>query len=454
MKTKLLILSLLFYGFVSAQTIELETFATGFTNPVEIVNAGDERLFVVEQRGIIKIVNPDRTTNQAPFLDITSLVASSGEQGLLGLAFHPNYATTGHFFINYTNTQGNTVIARYARDTANPQVANAGSAVTLLTINQPATNHNGGSMHFGPDGYLYISTGDGGGGGDPDNNSQNLNTLLGKMLRIDVDSGSPYSSPADNPFVGSNGMDEIWAYGLRNAWKFSFNKQNGDLWIADVGQDNREEINQVSPTEAGLNFGWRCYEGTLPYNTDGCPEDETLTFPLAEYNHSNGRCSITGGYVYTGSTYPNLQGKYLFADFCSNEIGWVDTEGDITYASVFPDSRFTTFGEDARGELYIASSSQGSIYIIKDSSLSTPNYAMNPYFIYPNPAKDVIHIYNNSLVNTAEAHFLDPSGKILHSQRLENIPTNSIDINFLASGFYILNITNNEERSSYKITVE
>src|SRR5690606_22631412 len=203
---------------------------------------------------------------------------SGSEQGLLGLAFPPDYQTTGRFYVNYTNTSGNTVIARY-NVSEDPNIANPDGTI-LLTINQPYTNHNGGSLHFGPDGYLWISTGDGGSGGDPQGNGQNTNTLLGKMLRIDV-SGDSYSIPPDNPFVGSDGRDEIWAYGLLNAWKFSFDRETNEVWIADVGQNQIEEINKRPSNQAGLNYGWRCYEGNNSYNTSGCAAPETMEFPIA-----------------------------------------------------------------------------------------------------------------------------------------------------------------------------
>jgi glucose/arabinose dehydrogenase len=306
-----------------AQTIGLQTFATGFSNPVAIVNAGDSRLFVVQRGGAIRILNANGTINATNFLTLTSsTIVSGGERGLLGLAFHPNYATNGYFYVNYTRaSDGATVIARY-NVSANPDVADASSAQVLLTIAQPFSNHNGGSLVFGPDGYLYIGMGDGGSGGDPDNYGQNINSLLGKMLRIDVDSGSPYAIPAGNPYAGATpGADEIWAVGMRNPWKFSFDKQTGDLWIADVGQNAREEINKAASTAAGLNYGWRCYEANIPYNTNGCQSASNYFMPVANYALGNGYCSITGGYVYRGSTYPNMVGKYFFSDYCSNRIG-------------------------------------------------------------------------------------------------------------------------------------
>jgi glucose/arabinose dehydrogenase len=309
---KYLLLLIPFFGI--SQTIDIQSFGTGFTKPVEIVNSGDTRLFVVEQTGRIKILNTNGATNATPFLNLSGLVSTNAnERGLLGLAFHPNYATNGFFFVNYTNLSGNTVIARYSRSSgagSSPDIAST-TGTTLLTITQPFNNHNGGSLKFGPDGYLYIGMGDGGSGNDPGNRSQNINENLGKMLRIDVNSTvAPfYTNPSTNPYVGVSGNDEIWAIGLRNPWKFSFNRLNGDLWIADVGQDAREEVNKIpSPLPATANFGWRCYEGDIGAITSGCVAQSSTYTPIAAPSHAapDNNCSITGGYVYTGSTYPNL----------------------------------------------------------------------------------------------------------------------------------------------------
>ena len=254
-------------------SINLQQIATGFNRPVDIVHAGDNRLFIVEQNnGRIRIMDQDGNINPTNFLDIGSRVGSTAnEQGLLGLAFHPNYASNGYFYVNYTATNGNTNISRFTVS-ANPDVANANSEVILLTVSQPYNNHNGGGIKFGPDGYLYIGMGDGGSGGDPGNRAQNTTNLLGKMLRIDVDGGSPYSIPVDNPFVNNGSVsNEIWAIGVRNPWRFSFDRQTGDLWIADVGQGDWEEINmQPAASNGGENYGWRCYEGNIAFETAGC----------------------------------------------------------------------------------------------------------------------------------------------------------------------------------------
>ncbi|WP_431109527.1 PQQ-dependent sugar dehydrogenase [Winogradskyella poriferorum] len=442
--------------FCFAQDLELESFASGFNRPVNIKHAGDDRLFVVEQDGIIKIVNSDGTVETTNFLDIDNIVGSTGnEQGLLGLAFHPNFATNGYFFVNYTNNSGDTVISRFSRIGVDPTIADPNSELIILTYSQPYTNHNGGELQFGPDGYLYISSGDGGSGGDPQNNSQNLNSLLGKLLRIDVNNSSasnPYAIPADNPFVGNaSARDEIWAYGLRNPWKFSFDSANDDLWIADVGQNAREEINQIASTAAGLNYGWRCYEGNSSYNLSGCPSSSTMTFPVSEYSHSGGRCSITGGYVYRGSTYPNLVGSYLFGDVCSQEIGYLKFENG-NWNSTFESfsGNWVAFGEDINGELYVSNLS-GSIFKISDALLSIDENTQNTISIYPNPANTVLNIdfFGTAITNSTTINIFDIQGKLIKSILKDNIDTfTSINISDLKSGFYILKIKSEDGKKA------
>ena len=425
-----------------AQTLTIQSFATGLSGAVDIAHpSGDERLFVVQQGGQIRIVNTNGTINTTPFLNLSSLIISGGEQGLLGLAFHPNYATNGQFFVNYTRaSDGATVIAKYTVSTVNPNVANTAGTV-LMTIAQPYANHNGGCIRFGPDGYLYIGMGDGGSGGDPENRAQNINENLGKMLRIDVDNPvAPlnYGIPPTNPYVGIAGNDEIWAIGVRNPWKFSFNRLNNDLWIADVGQNAVEEINKVaSPVPAGLNFGWRCYEGNVPYNTTGCVAVGALTMPIAQYSHSEG-CSITGGYLYTGSFYPNLVGKYVFADYCMNRLGYVNEAGEITYTSNFTGTNnFTTFGEDINGELYVAKSS--AIYKIVDTSLSNSNFEKAGFSIFPNPANNEFFIQNSNGFSNLKITVFDISGKMLLSQSIEN-ESQKIATSTLSSGMYLVKL--------------
>lgn len=444
-----------FFGY--SQIISLTQFASGFTDPVEITNAGDSRLFVVQQGGLIKILNANGTTNATPFLNLSSIISTGGERGLLGLAFHPNYATNGYFFVNYTNTAGNTVIARYSVS-ANPNVANTTGTI-LMTIAQPYSNHNGGSIKFGPDGYLYIGMGDGGSGGDPGNRAQNSTENLGKMLRIDVNSTvAPfYTSPTTNPYVGIAGNDEIWAIGLRNPWKFSFNRLNGDLWIADVGQNAIEEIDKISSPlpNTGINFGWRCYEGNSTYNTTGCAASSTMTFPFTQYARSGGACSVTGGYVYTGTLYPNFQNKYFFTDYCDDKIRMVNSAGTITTTTAFSGNSFATFGEDFAGELYVAGISSGIIFKIQDASFGTLDFEKNEFSLFPNPAKNSISIKLSNDNLATKITIFDLTGKLLLSQKLENNPENTISTAALTKGIYLVSVeTENGISYSKKLIIE
>lgn len=457
MKNILLIGMIIMSFFGNSQIISLTQFATGFSNPVEITHAGDSRLFVVQQGGLIKILNANGTTNATPFLNLSSIISTGGERGLLGLAFHPNYASNGYFFVNYTNTAGNTVIARYSVS-ANPNVANTTGTI-LMTIAQPFSNHNGGTIKFGADGYLYIGMGDGGSGGDPGNRSQNILDNLGKMLRIDVNSSAApfYTNPATNPYIGIAGNDEIWAIGLRNPWKFSFNRLNGDLWIADVGQNAIEEVNKISSPlpNSGINFGWRCYEGNSNYNTTGCAPSSTMTFPFVQYSRSGGACSVTGGYVYTGTLYPNFQNKYFFTDYCDDKIRMINSAGTITTTSAFSGNNFATFGEDVSGELYVAGITSGIIFKIQDASFGTLDYEINEFSLFPNPAKNSISIkLSNDNLATKIAIF-DLTGKLLLSQKLENNPENTISIASLTKGIYMVSVeTENGVSYSKKLIIE
>ncbi len=298
----------------------LEKVSDGYSKPLYLTHSGDgtDRIFIVEQRGVIWILDRDRIQIEAPFLDISDRVRNRGEQGLLGLAFHPLYRENGHFFLHYSSNNGDTVISRFTVS-EDPNIAEADSEEILLTEEQPYANHNGGQIAFGPDGDLYIGLGDGGSGGDPLGNGQNTNTLLGAILRIDLDEGYPYSIPDSNPFKDTDkGRPEIWAYGLRNPWRFSFDSLTGDLYIGDVGQNQWEEINyQPANSEGGENYGWNPMEGNHCYRS-GCGPEAYIP-PVAEYGHKDG-CSVTGGYVYRGSLDPNLRGFYLYGDYCSGRI--------------------------------------------------------------------------------------------------------------------------------------
>ncbi|MFY7987638.1 MAG: PQQ-dependent sugar dehydrogenase [Flavobacterium sp.] len=458
MKTILLFSFMSISIFGLSQTISLQSFATGFNSPVEITNAGDSRLFVVQKGGLIRILNSNGTVNTTPFLNLSTLISSDGERGLLGLAFHPNYATNGYFFVNYTNTSGNTVIARYSVNSGNPDIANTAGTI-LMTISQPYSNHNGGSIKFGADGYLYIGMGDGGSGGDPGNRAQNINENLGKMLRIDVNSTvAPfYTSPATNPYVGVAGNDEIWAIGLRNPWKFSFNRLNGDLWIADVGQNAVEEINKIANPlpNTGINFGWRCYEGNSTYNTSGCAPSSTMTFPFAQYARSGGACSVTGGYFYTGTTYPNFQNKYFFTDYCDDKIRMVNSAGVITTTASFSGNNFVTFGEDMNGELYIAGISSGTIYKIIDSSLSSSDFENNGFSLYPNPTKESFTIKSSTSNLATKIDVIDLTGKLLFTKELSANPENTIATSVLSKGIYLISVeTTNGTNYTTKLIVE
>ncbi len=458
MKKTLLYYLLMLSYLGQSQTISLQSIATGFASPVEITNAGDSRLFVVQKGGLIRILNADGTVNATPFLNLSAFVSTNSERGLLGLAFHPNYATNGYFFVNYTNLAGNTIIARYTVNVSNPNIANTTETV-LMTITQPFANHNGGTIKFGPDGYLYIGMGDGGSGGDPGNRAQNINENLGKMLRIDVNTTTApfYSSPNSNPYVGVAGNDEIWAIGLRNPWKFSFNRLNGDLWIADVGQDAVEEINKVvSPLpNSGINFGWRCYEGNSTYITSGCAPSSAMSFPFIQYTRFGGACSVTGGYYYTGSAYPNFQNNYFFTDYCDNKIRMVNNAGVITTTAAFSGNNFVTFGEDVNGELYIAGITSGTVYKIIDSSLSQPNFETNGFSLYPNPAKGYFVIKSAATNLATNIDVFDISGKLLFSRKLTSNTENLIDTNLLSKGMYLVTVeTTNGTNYTTKVLVE
>jgi len=363
---------------VEALELKSERIASGLSQPVFLTSApGDNyRLFILEQYSGKILILKNGLILPLPFLDLNVLISKTGERGLLGLAFHPDYNANGHFYVNYTNTQGNTVVARYTVS-GNPDIADISSSQTVMTIDQPFENHNAGMLAFGPDGYLYIATGDGGSGGDPGDRAQNGGLLLGKMLRIDIDGGIPYAIPPDNPFVDSvDILDEIWALGLRNPWRFAFDSRNGDLYIGDVGQNEWEEIN-VRPFTGigGDNYGWRCYEGSNPFNTTGCGSPSDYIFPVHEYNHTSGDCSVTGGYVYPGCAMPDLEGVYFFGDFCSGRIWsfrydngtiseFTDRTAELAPGGGLAIDLISSFGVDAAGEMYIVDYSDGEIYKI------------------------------------------------------------------------------------------
>jgi len=355
-----------------APKIALEEIAGGLNRPVAITHAGDSRLFLILQPGQI-MVHDGNGVLPLPFLDIRSLVSDGGERGLLSAAFHPRYAQNGFFYVNYTDVVGDTVVARYSVYPFDPNRADPFSALILLHIRQPFSNHNGGQLQFGPDGYLYIGMGDGGGlTGDPGNRAQNLGDLLGKMLRIDVD-GGPYTIPPSNPFVGVSGArPEIWSYGFRNPWRFSFDRGTGDLWIADVGQGSWEEVHyQPASSRGGENYGWRLMEGTHCYIPETDCNDGSLVLPVIEYPHTGGACSVTGGYVYRGTRNPRLKGMYVYGDYCSGNI-WGATRhaNGAVVSQLLADVPFpiSSFGEDASGEIYVADHFNGRVLRLVDTA--------------------------------------------------------------------------------------
>jgi len=349
-------------GDPGATALRLEPFADGLASPTFLTHAGDGSglLYVVEQEGRIRTVDPEGTLGEAPFLDIVERVVSGGEQGLLGLAFHPEYPEDGRLFVMYTAAEdgANTISEFRVTD----GVADPASDRSLLAIPDFAVNHNGGMVTFGPDGYLYAGTGDGGGGGDPQDNGQDPFALLGKILRIDVDGEAegekPYAIPSDNPFAdGATAASEVWASGMRNPWRFTFDRETGDLWIADVGQGQWEEVNAEPAGQGGRNYGWSIMEGPDCFEADSC-DQAGLTLPVTAYEHGQGDCTVVGGYVYRGEAYPGMQGTYIYGDFCTGRMWGLDAAtaiSDGTAAAVDlleTEIQLSSFGQDEDGELY------------------------------------------------------------------------------------------------------
>ncbi|SDO13538.1 hypothetical protein SAMN05216517_11711 [Janthinobacterium sp. OK676] len=359
------------YAAATPLALGLQEVASGLSVPIFLTAPpGDSRLFILERAGRIRVVQNGNLL-AAPFLDISTLTSTSGERGLLSMAFHPQYASNGYFFLYYTDLAGNIVIERRQVSAGNANVADPLSALTILTIPHPTfSNHYGGLLSFGPDGYLYAGTGDGGGAGDPPRNAQNTNVLLGKLLRLDVSASTvaqPYAIPSGNPFTTAGGRPEIWAYGLRNPWRYAFDVPAQLLYIADVGQANLEEIDVRPVGQAGNNYGWNIMEGTQCYNSPGCSQ-AGLVLPAIEYGHDTaGGCSITGGYVYRGTAMPELAGQYLFSDYCSAWLksfsysnGTASAVKDWGIANV---GNILSFGQDAQNELYMLSGT-GKVYRI------------------------------------------------------------------------------------------
>lgn len=435
------------------QEIKLQIFATGFVKPVDITStgiAGDTRLFVTEKDGRIKILQDDGTILSTPFLDIDSKVNSqANERGLLGLVFHPNYEVNGYFFVHYTNSAGHSTISRFKVDMNNENTASSDSEKVVLVVNQPFNNHNAGDLEFASNGYLYIGMGDGGNGGDPGNRSQNPKDLLGKMLRIDIDTEDlPYKIPADNPYINqTDTLPEIWAIGLRNPWRISIDTATNELWIADVGQDKWEEINVANADAARLNYGWRCYEGDAKFNFSTCEDETPFHGPVHVYaNQFNIGCSVTGGFVYRGAKYPNLVGKYIYCDFCTGLFWGITKNADGTYTNKqigdFEEMEFATFGTDISGELYVAGLGNGTIYKVA-SIISNTNETVvdNEVSLHPNPVGDVLTLSSTKLdfsktiwkVNSVESKLtLVPNVLNVNNDQIQ------LDVKDLAKGVYIV----------------
>ena len=356
-----------------SSAVDLALVAEGLSSPLFAGHAGDGsgRLFVLEQAGRVRVVRDGRLVPE-PFLDIADRISAGGERGLLGLAFAPSFAIDGRFFVDYTDRDGDTVVSEFRAPDPAADRADPGSERVLLRIDQPFANHNGGALVTGPDGLLWIATGDGGSGGDPLDNGQRLDTLLGKLLRIDPRpvAGAPYGVPSDNPFVGRAGARaEIWAYGLRNPWRFSFDRATGDLWIGDVGQSTIEEVDHwPSGSPAGPNFGWNTMEAGACFDpAQGC-DPAGLVLPVAEYGHDRG-CSITGGHVYRGTAVAGLAGTYLYADYCAGTIWGLEAAAERPAPRVLLESgvAVSSFGEDESGELYVVDLAGGRLFRIVEA---------------------------------------------------------------------------------------
>lgn len=441
MKNTLLLL--LCCGNLIAQTVGVSPFAAGLETVTQINHAGDSRLFVTEATGNIKIVNADGSVNDEPFLTIPpSEVTVNVEQGLLGTTFHPDYSENGYFYISYVRSSDEAVVIKRFTVSADPNIADADSGVTILEIPQVGPIHLSGNMAFGPDKMLYIASGDSGTGGAP---SQWANNYHGKILRIDVDSSFPYSIPPGNAFTQQGQMGEIFMYGLRNPWKFSFDRLNGDLWLTDVGQANVEEVNHIeAPLTAGHNFGWPCYEGTDIYPTDleSCPDATAVTMPSLEYRHIDGTvyngCSITGGYIYRGSKFPALYGTYFFGDYCRNQIATRKPDGSWAFTTnLVMESFATSFGEDVDGELYVAAS--GQLYKILDQDLGVAQNPMSHAAMAPNPARDELRL--SGMDSPFSLAVSDAAGRLLASSYIDDPSGNLLSGISLKPGIYFFRIT-------------
>lgn len=458
-----LFLSFIFTLELTAQAYTLEALPSSFVFPVDIANTGDGRLFIVEKRGRIYILNEDGTKENTPFLNIGSKIRLGSEQGLLGLAFHPSFQENGLFYVNYTDNFDHTNISSFKLPEGTSTVSTL-SENNLLRLDQPFGNHNGGCLKFGPDGYLYIGMGDGGSRLDPQNHGQDNRTMLGTMLRVAVDENGGYAIPEDNPFFDDSMIpNEIWATGLRNPWRFSFDRATGDLWIGDVGQDALEEINYVKAGEgSGLDFGWRCWEGNEVLNPSGCAGDSTFYFPIHVYRNDQfvGK-SVTGGFVYRGMEIPELVGKYIYGDYESGKIWSLEklTDGTILNQELLDhrESDISSFGEDKNGELLIVGYHSGKIYRLKSTTTSIrPTLLNSPTLtIAPNPVKGMVNISFEANQSAALLfQIINLKGQVLQKTRMEiNKGSQQIqlDTSDLPTGSFILSITDGKSTISKKM---
>jgi uncharacterized protein (TIGR03437 family) len=436
-----------------AQEIQTVRVATGVASPTDIQNAADgsQRLFLVQQNGLVRILRNGAIVER-PFLDIRDKTHLDGERGLLGLAFPPGFASKQWFYVDYTDLLGDTVIARY-QVSANPDVADPASEIILLHIPQPFANHNGGQVRFGPDGYLYIAMGDGGSGGDPQNNGQNRGALLGKLLRIDVESDPGHVRiPPDNPFLNVAGArPEVWAFGLRNPWRFSFDSATRDLWIGDVGQDAYEEVDfQPAASAGGENYGWNLMEGLHCYQA-GC-SSQGLVLPVAEYSHADG-CSVTGGFVYRGRVSPGLRGTFLYGDYCSGRFWGVERQGTTWVNRPLLASTFniSTFGQDEAGEIYVANAGDSTIHHIVGSQ--APRYVSGGVV---NAASFAAGMAPGSLAALFGFGVLDDSG-IVNAERIPvatNLNGVSIAVNGLPAPILAVANQNGQEQVNFQVPFE
>jgi len=432
---------------VNAQTdFDLELLATGLNLPVDIEASPDNKLFILEKGGSIKIVEDGQVLSQN-FLSIS--VNTDSEQGLLGMAFDPDYSNNGHFFIYYSQANAQRSIVSRFTVSADPLIADPNSELVLFTLSQPQSNHNGGDLNFGPDGYLYIGLGDGGRSVD----AQDHSNLLGNILRIDVSSSTedePYTIPSDNPFVNDASIfDEVWSQGWRNPWRFSFDQMNGDMWIGDVGQDRWEEVSYEPATAGGgLNYGWRCFEATQSYNGTDCGPSTDYVEPVFQYALSNGNCTVIGGYVYRGSEFAGLAGKYIMTDFCSGQFRALSPDGSGGFVSedlLQVGWRPSSFGQNRDGDLFIADYGGGRIYKIVgggssvDSENELPN--LSGIELYPNPVVNKLRLsYDDHALAGADISIFDVNGSLVGEGMVDGSGQDALEVGGLPKGAYFLRV--------------